>query len=299
MIGPWLRLVRWQNLLIIAFTQFLIYYFLFRNLPVEKFINDVDIFIFIFCTVLIAASGFIINDLIDIKADFINRPFEECLILNYIGIPAAVKFYYLTILSGGIIALYLSLKYQFFISFLLYPLCIFLFWIYSKYLQCASYLGNIFVSGFISSVVLIMPYLYYHELYQLKNNEFNLHNQLIQRIFCLAIFAFIINLLREIIKDLEDYKGDQRVGCETGCVLHGEKTSIAISRILVVIIIVLTISLPYFIQWFYFSIPYILCLIIPTLVIGYSILIPKKINFSQVSMLCKIYMIIGMIYLVL
>ncbi len=298
MMGPWLRLVRWQNLLIIALTQFLVYYFLFRRLPVNQFINSIDLLAFIFCTLIIAAAGFVINDLIDLKADFVNRPFEDCLILNFIGIPSAVKFYYTTIFIGGIIALYLSLKYQFYFSFLIYPLCIYLFWIYSKYLQCASYLGNLFVAGFIASVVLIMPYLYYNELSELKLNQIDLHTQLLQRILGLSIFAFLINLFREIIKDLEDYEGDQRVGCETGCVLYGINTSLIVSRILIIFIILSTIALPNLVQWIEFTLPYIICVIVPSVIIAYQCIFPKKINYSQISILCKFYMLIGMSYLV-
>ncbi|MEO6190173.1 MAG: hypothetical protein ABIO44_07215, partial [Saprospiraceae bacterium] len=148
----WLQLIRWQNLLLIILTQILIYYKLFSSITSANSIVFYDVCLFVICTVIIAVGGFVINDICDIPNDFINKSPHKWVIGNTINIPEATTFYYSITLIGGIIAIYLSIKYEFYYSYLLYPICIYLFWIYSKYLKCSSFLGNIFVSLFISGV---------------------------------------------------------------------------------------------------------------------------------------------------
>lgn len=295
---PWLQLIRWKNLLITALTQILVYYFLFYKNLSGSSIHFLDVFFFIICTLIIAASGNIINDVIDIKADFVNRPFEECYILNYIGIFSAVKFYYILIATGGIIALYLSIKYEFYFSFLIYPVSIYLFWLYSKYLQCMGYLGNLFVSFFIASVVLIMPYFFMRELNELRDFQPDLFQIILRKIILLGGFAFMANLFREIVKDMEDYEGDLRVGCETGCVKFGIKTSLNVSRLILVLLLLSACIILFLLHKDWFMPVYVAIVILPIFVMMYFIF-RKEINFSILSMISKIYMLLGMLYFVL
>ncbi|NOT37908.1 MAG: UbiA family prenyltransferase [Saprospiraceae bacterium] len=293
--NPWLQLIRWKNLLIIGITQTLIYFFLFKINSIGGDIAGYDVALFIICTLIIAAGGNVINDLVDIKADFVNRPFEKCYILNYIGLSPAIKFYYILICSGGIIALYLSIKYEFYYSFLIYPLCVYLFWIYSQYLQCKGYWGNVLVSLFISLVVMIMPYFF---SYNLDGTFFSAEYEKVwDRICLLAGFAFVVNLMREIIKDIEDVRGDELIGCQTGCVKYGTRVSLVIVKSIVVLTLLGSVYLLFNIFGNWVQSLFIICIIIPLLVFLY-LLFSKEINFAKMSMLCKVYMLIGLIYFI-
>ncbi|MBP8156165.1 MAG: UbiA family prenyltransferase, partial [Leadbetterella sp.] len=72
---PFLKLIRWNNLLIIAFSQYLVRYFLVENTENSIF-TDWEFLILVLSTVFIAAGGYIINDYFDVKIDQINKPDE-------------------------------------------------------------------------------------------------------------------------------------------------------------------------------------------------------------------------------
>jgi len=75
---PFIKLIRIQNLIIIATTQYLMRYAIIEPiLKINKFelqFSDLNFFILVFSTVLLSAAGYVINDYFDTKTDTINRP---------------------------------------------------------------------------------------------------------------------------------------------------------------------------------------------------------------------------------
>jgi 4-hydroxybenzoate polyprenyltransferase len=141
-------------------------------------------------TVLITASGYIINDIYDYKTDLINKP-EKLWIGTFISPKEAILFYLiLTILS--LILLYF-LPNTLIVGVQLFS--IFSLWLYSYLLKKTIFWGNFLVS-FLISTALIQPYILYQQPL-----GFNLLLYVSQ--------AFLINLMREIVKDREDLRGDK------------------------------------------------------------------------------------------
>ena len=86
---------------------------------------------------------------------------------------------------------------------------IFLLWLYSNLLKRYALIGNITIA-----------FLSFLAIYQLAL-VFGYHEVIMQ----FGVFAFIISLIRELIKDLEDVEGDQKFGCKTFPILYGRKNT--------------------------------------------------------------------------
>jgi 4-hydroxybenzoate polyprenyltransferase len=158
------------------------------------------LFIYVFCSAM--AGGYVINDIFDLETDKINKPGK-----NVIGIHLTLrqaKGLYLALCIDT--TLFAALTYWltesvfFFASMLLIQLSLFL---YAKYLKKSLLIGNMLVALLTAS-----PYLVFAEMFQLDGvfKHFALY---------LALFAFLLNLLREITKDWEDIPGDEAIGANT------------------------------------------------------------------------------------
>lgn len=196
-----LKLTRFPNLLIIGLSQYLAFIFLvgFPENWLSK-IFDLSMFLLFLSTAFIAASGYIINDYYDIKIDYINKPSKVVVgklikrrivlvshvVLNIVGIGIGI---YLNIYIGLI---------NFVASFLL--------WIYSNQLKRMPFIGN-FVVALLTGLSIFVLAIYYQKNIPLLLNY--------------SIFAFSINLIREVIKDMEDLRGDMRFGSKTLPIVWG------------------------------------------------------------------------------
>lgn len=173
-------------------------------------------------------------------------------------------------------------------------------WIYSKFLKCRGYLGNVFVAFCIALTVLMIPYFFSEIILQLSKRDLELFQVVSQKLFILSLFAFIINLFRELVKDLEDYEGDVRVSCNTGCVRYGRSTSIIVAKLILVIFFGLAIVVTFYIEWLKLNLYYFVFVLAPICVLFISLMNnTNKINFSIISFLCKIYMLLGLIFIIL
>lgn len=189
------RISRPINLLMVAFAQLMTAHFLIETtasgLPV---LQDFRLYLLAFSTVVITAAGYMINDYYDVKIDYVNRP-QEVVVGK--GIKRRVVIFLHTLFNFTAIGLgYLISPRIALINFL----AAFLLWIYSNQLKRELFIGNLtvaFLTGF--SVYLVAFYYQKNELLVLTY----------------AIFAFFLNLIREIIKDIEDRHGDRLHGCRT------------------------------------------------------------------------------------
>lgn len=209
-----IRLTRVGNLFIIAFAQYFTAFFLMKQRSLVFF--DLKFFLLSLSTVIIAAAGYIINDYYDIKIDFINKP-DRVVIGKSITRRYAILFH--TVLSGlGIlIGAYVSLWIG-----AVNIISVFLLWLYSNLLKRLPFVGNLSVA-FLTGLSLILVDLYYH-----SGNYM---------IYIYASFAFFMTLIREIIKDMEDLKGDNSFGCKTLPIIWGiRKTKQMIYFLLIVLV---------------------------------------------------------------
>jgi 4-hydroxybenzoate polyprenyltransferase len=209
---PFFRLLRWPNLLIVALTQYLLQYRLIAQEPLDA-LPAVEFALLVLTTVLITASGNVVNDIVDCEVDKLNKPLHKQIVGRIWTKSESWVIYAVLVVLGFLISLYLAIYIQNFGQILIYPLAVGLLWLYSKYLKSSVLWGNLLVSAFCAFVAWIVWYA--QSLYAQTNVK-------IDAIFLgYAVFAFISNMLREIVKDIEDAQGDAAMNCRTLPVVFG------------------------------------------------------------------------------
>ncbi len=298
-----LKLIRLENLLIIIVTQFCIKYFVFA-----VFNNYSNLSISFFClmvlsTILIAAAGYIINDYFDVKTDKINRP-QAVVIDVYIKRRWAMALHIIFNALGLLIGIYLALKCHQLKLILFQLLSIILLWFYSTHFKKQLLVGNVLVA-LLTATVTVMPAVY--EYYLLGDITFfasflfgDVIDGITKIMIAYAAFAFLTSLAREIIKDLEDFKGDVETGCKTMPVVWGVITSKVVAFFILIITIglLLIASFKFYNQQNYNALYYILALLIlpTTALILLTIKAKTPKQFKSASLLLKFIMLFGIAF---
>lgn len=219
----WLRLIRWPNLLIVALTQAVAWWCVIHPLQGSLVLTPGNFSLLCLSTVLIAAGGYMINDYFDIRIDTINKP--ERVILNRV-IPRRLAIIVHSLLN--VIALAFAAKVALPAGhpewMLLQVLCIFLLWRYSTTWKRRFMIGNLVVA-LLTALTIVALIIYEQALTYWDRLTLGLHPRGLFRIASrpdpvlilalFAVFAFLLTWMREIVKDMEDYKGDDAEGCET------------------------------------------------------------------------------------
>jgi 4-hydroxybenzoate polyprenyltransferase len=220
------RLVRWPNLLFIALTQSLFYYCIlipsfYQGNPFHENILKPPSFILLcLSSVLIAAAGYIINDYFDLNIDRVNKP-DKIVVEKIIKRRWAIIWHWVLSGLGILIGFYLSWKMK---NIFIGPsniLCVLLLWFYSTTFKKKLLIGNLLIS-FLTAWVIGVLYLCEFRIHRFVDPEYHGALSRIYKFTVLyASFAFIISLVREVIKDMEDLEGDARYGCRTMPVVWG------------------------------------------------------------------------------
>jgi 4-hydroxybenzoate polyprenyltransferase len=295
-----LNLIRWKNLLLIALVQILIKYALIEPFEVVKFtLNDFGFGLLVLATLCIAAAGNVINDIYDVETDFVNKP-DKIIVGNSISEKTAFNMYIVLTIIGVGVGFYLSNligRSGFSATFVIISA---LLYIYATYLKQTLLVGNIVVSFLVAMSLLIVGLF---ELLPVITNQ-NQETQLtfFKIIFDYAIFAFMINLLREMIKDIEDINGDYKVEMKTLPIIIGRERAL---KIVFILSIVPLLAVIYYIITYlykhYFAVGYFLIFIIAPLLYftikSFSAETKKEINF--LSTFLKIIMFFGVMSLLL
>jgi 4-hydroxybenzoate polyprenyltransferase len=273
-LGSLLKLTRFGNLLIIGFAQYCTAVFLIDY----STLHDFRFFILSVSTLLIAAAGYVINDYYDVKIDYINKP-ERVIIGRQITRRYAILFHIGLSLSGLLLGIFVSWRVGF-INFV----SIFFLWLYSNSLKRLPFIGN-FTVAILTGLSILIVDIYYQT-----------HNTVI---YIYACFAFFMTLIREIIKDMEDLKGDNSFGCKTLPIVWGiRKTKFVIYGVLIVFCsAVVALDAVYKILPLRY---YILLLFLPLVffLIGLIRADMKK-DFAFLSSFCKIIMLLGILSMLL
>jgi 4-hydroxybenzoate polyprenyltransferase len=282
------RLIRFNNLIIMLVTQVFSYYFLSQHITLENLLETRFIFLCI-ATIMTAAGGYIINDYLDVKLDLINKPSK--VVVGHLISRRWAMFLHLMLNSIALgLGLYIGTKV--FLSILIAAI---LLWIYSVSLKQKILIGNLLVSV-LSAFVIIINYVY----------DISLSLDLI---LGYSFFAFSLTLIREIIKDTEDMRGDKRFNCKTIPIVLGvrkTKSIVLYISLFFTLFLIIFSTLFAFTTHFMYSISqqwYIVYMLLgvfsPLLLLFYLI---KKAdtasNFSRISLLLKCIMILGMFSMV-
>lgn len=268
-----LRVTRSWNLFIIALSQYLTA----AMLVGIHTINDLKLFLVSASTVLIAAGGYIINDYYDIKIDLVNKP-DRVIIGQSITRRYALLFH--TVLS--MLGIMLGSIVNWRIGAINFA-SVFLLWWYSNDLKRQPFIGNLVVALLTGSAIMLVDALY------ATGNIL---------IVSYSTFAFFMTLIREIVKDMEDLKGDDTFGCKTLPIVWGlRKTKFFIYGILILFALTVLILNFSFTQ---LPLYYFLVFLFPPLLFLLYRLIQAdtKRDFEWLSNFCKVIILLGIISLV-
>lgn len=294
----------------IALTQFLLRYLVLQKIFIQNNITlELDNALFaliILSTVLIAAAGYIINDYFDVKTDLINHP-DTVVVDKVIKRRLAIILHLSFTLIGIFIGMYAALKTGYLRLAMFHFAAAFLLWVYSTHFKKQLLVGNIVVSLLTASVA-FMPFVFEMAIMDKSNPDFIIQYRYvilsalkITTIF--SVFAFITSMAREIIKDIEDYKGDKATGGLTMPIVWGIQASklnafflLVISALLLLFVVYNTIK----VQRVVFSIhnSYILfALIVPLLFLAaYTLKANETKQFKRASLFLKVIMLLGLCY---
>ena len=295
-----LNLIRWKNLLLIAFVQILIKYALLEPFEVVKFtLNDFGFGLLVLATLCIAAAGNVINDIYDVETDFVNKP-NKVIVGNSISEKTTFNMYIVLTIIGVGVGFYLSNLIGRSGFSAIFVIISALLYIYATYLKQTLLVGNIVVSFLVAMSLLIVGLFELLPVITDQNQETQL--TFFKIIFDYAIFAFMINLLREMIKDIEDINGDYKVEMKTLPIIIGRERALkiifALSIVPLLAVIYYTIT---YLYKHYIAVGYFLIFIIAPLLYftikSFSAETKKEINF--LSAFLKIIMFFGVMPLLL
>ncbi|MEM1220104.1 MAG: geranylgeranylglycerol-phosphate geranylgeranyltransferase [Bacteroidota bacterium] len=246
MLLAFLRLVRFPNLLIVALTQYFVFYFLIRPLfALAELSTALDYWHFaglVISTMIIAACGYIINDLYDLDIDRRNKP-GRMILERLMTVTTAWYLYWVLLLAGLFLSLYLAWYVQNIPLVLLYPLANGLLWLYAWRWKRGFLIGNLVVSffcAFVAGIVWFAERLSFRTLVEERPSIALLLGSLL---ISYLGFAFLSTWFRELIKDLEDQEGDAADGCRTMPIVWGQRRSLFFTRLLGVLLISLELAL--------------------------------------------------------
>ncbi len=298
-----LKLIRIENLLIIAITQICIKYLVFEPLNEFSKFTPTLFIISLISTLLIAAAGYIINDYFDVKTDKINRP-ETVVVDVIIKRRLAMVLHIILNTIGLILGLYLALKCQQLKLIIFQISSIALLWFYSTNFKKQLLVGNIVVS-ILTATIPLMPMIYDYYLTApldpfVKMMLGSYLDSFPLIVFGFAIFAFLMSLAREIIKDMEDFKGDAQTGCKTMPIVWGMITSKVVTFFIILITIglLLLVSIKYYKDNQSIAFYYIIgLLVVPLIILVIQTLKAKTTkHFKSASLLLKIVMLFGIAF---
>lgn len=287
-----MRLVRWPNLVFIIITQLLFYFCIYQPLYLQQ--NYKQLGWLITASVLIAAAGYIINDYFDLNIDKINKP-EKNVINSVISRRWAI-FWHISLSIAGIIATVFAVSLHQWYLIIANFICVLLLWFYSTTFKRQLLIGNIVISLLTAWTVLVIFFALV-PLNKIYIADDMISVKFFRFAFLYAGFAFVISLIREAIKDMEDMRGDERYGCHTMPIVMGIRTTkVYVSVWLTVLIGSLTVLQLYILQFgWIIAVLYGFIFIIAPSVKLFSRLFKahKPEDFAQLSTLTKWIMFTG------
>jgi len=264
------KITRFWNLAIIVLAQVFTAYFLVGPNTILVW----QLYVLTLSTTLIAAAGYIINDYYDVKIDLINKP-ERVVVGKSIRRRYALFLHWVLSISGVALGFLLNWKISA-INFV----SGFLLWWYSNFLKRQPFAGNFVVALLTGLSVYIVAILF---------DPFN------KLIIVYSFFSFFITLIREIIKDMEDLKGDNTFGCKTLPILWGIRKT---KTFIYLLILGHVLTIIYFNSLYIGIYAWLLVLFIffPVSFLVLQLVTADTVkDFSKLSLYCKIILVLGVL----
>jgi 4-hydroxybenzoate polyprenyltransferase len=303
----WMQLIRWKNLLFLAYIVTAVYYGVvipyLAQYHIALPLEGVLCALLVLSTVFIAAGGYAINDYFDTKIDEINKP-TKVLVGRHITRNQAAKGFQILLVIGLLCGIGIAVLLRDVTIGMIYMVISGLLWFYSSSYKRQLIIGNLmialcafmtcFMVGYVVNIQLtnhFTPYIFY--------------TPIITDIYAwtagFGLFSFLFTLLREIIKDIDDIEGDREMECHTIPIVWGITCAKGILIALSVVILLLTgyfayALIPFAVDTITLKY-YISGLLIPMLILIFWIgKAQKRRQWQQISDFVKFIMLIGCSY---
>jgi 4-hydroxybenzoate polyprenyltransferase len=271
--------IRGYNILIIVIAQYLASIFIMaHHLPVKQVVLDSNLFLIVISTALAIGSGYLINNFYDSEKDLINRP-KKTLLDNYVSQKTKLGVYFVLNFLSVIIASYVSFK-----AVLFFSLYIFTLWLYSHKIKRYPFLGTL-TAGLVAILPFFIIFVYY------RNFE--------AVIIVHAVFLFFIILIRELVKDLENLKGDFTLDYSTIPVKYSVNYTKRLISILVISTIIPALILVLYFDSGYMDYYFLLCVVLLIIFLLQLWRSEQKIHYLLLHNLLKFVIVLGVFSIVL
>ncbi len=299
MIKDYLKLLRWTNLLFLAVIFFLPRFFLVVSEKLPHALTAFEYVLLALSVLLVAGSGYVINDVYDQEVDRVNKPQRQT-IGRSISEKAALQLFGVLAVLGVGIGVFLAYKVGMPVLGFIHPIGVVTLWLYAMDFKKRPVIGNLLIS-LLSGLALMLIAVFdlvpmlgaplpLSDLESLKN--------IIVIILVYGGFAFFTTWIREIVKDVEDFEGDNRMGYKTLPVVVGiPATKVVVSALLLTMILGIGYYLMISVQEDLLSFIYVLSAVevplIFVLVLTWKAQV--KADYSRMSNLLKIIMFMGIL----
>ena len=253
----------------------------------------------VIATVLITAGGYVINDYFDIKTDLINK--GKVIVGSKIPRRKAIMWHSIFNITGVSAGFYISAKVGYLLLGTMFLVVSGLLYFYSASYKRQFLIGNILVAFLTAMVPMLVVFYEWPALYRyyiVNAVILPKFNFIIYWIGGFALFAFLTNFIREIIKDTEDFEGDIAYGRNTIPVVIGVVSAKVVSICLLIITIILL-----YLAWHFFindsiTLVYIsVVVVLPLLYVIFKLVrSSEKKQLHGASSIMKIVMLTGILY---
>ena len=220
--------VRGYNIGLVVLAQYLTSIFILaQDTPMIEVLLDPSLFVLVLATVGAIASGYIINNFYDQEKDLINRP-QKSILDHMVSQKTKLSLYFVINILALLFSSLISLR-----AGLFFAGYMFFIWFYSHKIKKQPVLGNL-----TSALLSITPF--FAILLYFKN-----YNLLI---FVFGFYLFLILSIRELVKDLENIKGDLTLNYKTVPVVYGEKATKLMMSILIALNCLVSVLLVFYFE---------------------------------------------------
>lgn len=242
----YLKLIRYQNLLILAFMQIIVRYGFLTHQNIPLALNHFQFGLLVLATVLIAAGGYIINDIFNLDSNAIHKP--NLVLIGYdLSENRAYNLYFGCTVIGVFIGFYLSNTINLNTFAGAFIITAALLYLYANSLKQIIIIGNLIIAFLLAFSVIIIA------LFDLLPVTFDGNRAAMGLVFKIlldyAFFAFSISFIREIVKNLEDVAGNMEQDSNSLPATIGISNT---TKIVFGIALVFTTYLLYYIYQYYF-----------------------------------------------
>ena len=259
-------------------------------------LNVANFTLLVLSSVFIAAAGYIINDYFDVNIDRVNKP-EKLIIQRYIRRRSAIVWHFFLSMTGITIGFYLDLTTRVTLVGFSNLACASLLFIYSLSLKKKLLSGNVLIALLTAWVVLVVTWCEARFFFQ-SQPPVNTA-RILRFTFLYAGFAFVMSLIREAVKDIEDVEGDRRYNCHTMPIawgIYASKVYVGVWLSVVIIGIASLCVYTLLIHWWLLAVYCVVCILLPSIYLMYSLFKAKQpAQFHALSTGIKAVMLTGIL----